>query len=42
VFVVPNWTWRSFEAEEDCFLFCASDRAAQQKLGFFREEFSNA
>lgn len=38
VFVLPNWTWRSFQAEEDCFLFCASDRAAQQKLGFFREE----
>ena len=38
VFVTPNWTWRSFEAEEDCFLFCTSDRAVQEKLGFWREE----
>ncbi len=38
VFVVPNWTDRSFEADDDCFLFCSSDRVAQEKLGFWREE----
>ena len=40
VLVVPNWCWRSFRAEEDggCFLFCCSDRAAQEKLGLWREE----
>jgi len=38
IFVVPNWTWRSFESEEGCFLFCSSDRVAQEKLGFWREE----
>lgn len=38
VFVTPNWTWRSFEAEEDCFLFCTSDRVVQEKLGIWREE----
>jgi len=37
VFVVPNWTYRSFEAETDCFLFCSSDRVAQEKLGLWRE-----
>ncbi len=38
VFIMPNWTWRSFEAEEDCFLFCTSDRVVQEKLGIWREE----
>ena len=38
VFVVPNWTWRQFEAAEDCFLFCCSDRVAQEKLGLWRDE----
>jgi len=38
VLAVPGWTWRSFEAEDDCFLFCFSDRVAQEKLGLFREE----
>jgi gentisate 1,2-dioxygenase len=38
VFVVPNWTWRHFEASSDCFLFCCSDRVAQEKLGLWREE----
>lgn len=38
VFVVPNWTWRSIEADENCFLFCSSDRVAQEKLGLWREE----
>jgi gentisate 1,2-dioxygenase len=38
IFVLPNWTWRSFRAEGDCFLFCSSDRVAQEKLGLWREE----
>ena len=38
IFVLPNWEWRSFEAETDCFLFCSSDRVAQEKLGLWREE----
>jgi gentisate 1,2-dioxygenase len=38
IFVVPNWTWRSFEADSDCFLFCSSDRVAQEKLGLWRDE----
>ena len=38
VFVLPNWTDRSFEAQTDCFLFCSSDRVAQEKLGLWREE----
>lgn len=38
VFVLPAWAWRSFKAEEDSFLFCVSDRVAQEKLGLFREQ----
>jgi gentisate 1,2-dioxygenase len=38
VLAVPGWTWRRFQADSDCFLFCFSDRAAQEKLGLFREE----
>ena len=38
VFVVPNWMWRSFEADEDCFLFCSSDRSIQQKMDVWRED----
>ncbi len=38
VMALPNWSWRSFEAKTDCFLFCASDRGVQEKLGYWREE----
>jgi gentisate 1,2-dioxygenase len=38
IFVAPNWTWRRFEASEDCFLFISSDRVVQEKLGLWREE----
>jgi gentisate 1,2-dioxygenase len=38
VVAVPGWAWRSFKASSDCVLFCFSDRAAQEKLGLFREE----
>jgi gentisate 1,2-dioxygenase len=37
VVAIPAWSWRSFKARDDCFLFCFSDRAAQEKLGLFRE-----
>ncbi|HTI67927.1 MAG TPA: gentisate 1,2-dioxygenase [Caulobacteraceae bacterium] len=38
VFVVPPWQIYSFAAEDDVVLFSYSDRAAQQALGFWREE----
>jgi gentisate 1,2-dioxygenase len=38
VVAIPNWTWRSFVAHEDTFLFCCSDRALQEKIGLWREE----
>ena len=38
IFVVPAWTWSSFEASEELVLFSLSDRTLQQHLGFWREE----
>ena len=38
IFVVPAWTWASFEPSEDLVLFSLSDRTLQQHLGFWREE----
>jgi len=38
VFVAPPWTSYHIETDEDCVLFVLSDRAAQEKLGFWREE----
>jgi gentisate 1,2-dioxygenase len=38
IFVVPAWTWHSFEASQDLVLFSLSDRTLQQHLGFWREE----
>jgi len=38
VIAVPGWSWRSFKPAEDCVVFCFSDRVAQEKLGYFREE----
>jgi gentisate 1,2-dioxygenase len=38
IHAIPGWTWRSFKANDDCFLFFFSDRVAQEKLGLFREE----
>ena len=35
---IPGWTWRSFRAETDAFLFFFSDRVVHEKLGFYREE----
>ena len=38
VFVVPNWTSAVLAADEDTMLFSFSDRAAQQRLGLWREQ----
>lgn len=38
VFVVPPWCRYRLEADEDCVLFSYSDRAAQEALGFWRED----
>jgi gentisate 1,2-dioxygenase len=37
-FVVPPWEPVRFEADDDCLLFSFSDRAAQEALGYFRDE----
>jgi gentisate 1,2-dioxygenase len=37
-FVVPPWEPYRFEADEDCFVFSYSDRAAQEALGYWREQ----
>jgi gentisate 1,2-dioxygenase len=38
VFVVPSWTPFRLESSLGCVLFSFSDRAAQEKLGFWHEE----
>ena len=38
VFVVPPWTPYHLTADKECVLFSLSDRAAQETLGFWREE----
>jgi len=38
VFVVPGWVPSSIEAAEDLVVFSFSDRVAQEKLGFCREQ----
>jgi len=38
VFVVPSWERYRFAAKTDCLIFSYSDRAAQEALGFWREE----
>ena len=38
IHAIPGWTWRSFKASDDAFLFFFSDRVAQEKLGLFRED----
>jgi gentisate 1,2-dioxygenase len=41
IFVVPNWTWHSFETSEDTVLFSYSDRAVLEKVGLWREQRGN-
>jgi salicylate hydroxylase len=38
VFVVPGWQLYTIRADDDLVLFSFSDRAAQDKLGWFRDE----
>ena len=38
VFVAPSWCDFAFHADEDCVIFSYSDRAAQEALGFHRDE----
>ena len=38
VFVVPSWEFHQLKAGSDCVLFSYSDRAAQEALGFWRED----
>jgi gentisate 1,2-dioxygenase len=38
VFVIPNWMTYTLRATEDLVIFSYSDRVAQEKLGFFREQ----
>jgi len=38
VFVVPSWERYRFAAKTDCVIFSYSDPAAQEALGFWREE----
>ena len=38
VFVVPSWEFYQLNADSDCVLFSYTDRAAQEALGFWREE----
>ena len=41
IFVAPSWAWVSHSPASDAVLFSFSDRAAQQKLGFWREDRGN-
>lgn len=38
IVVVPSWVPYQIEADSDAFIFSYSDRAAQEKLGFWREQ----
>ena len=38
VFVLPPWEPYRLEADDDCLLFSFSDRAAQELLGYWREQ----
>ncbi|WP_027579421.1 gentisate 1,2-dioxygenase [Bradyrhizobium sp. Ai1a-2] len=41
IFVIPNWTWTTLEADVDAVLFSYSDRAALEKLALLRQQRSN-
>ncbi len=38
IFVAPSWKWIVHQADDEAVLFSYSDRVAQQKLGFWREQ----
>ncbi len=42
IFVAPSWKWVTHEADDEAVLFSYSDRVAQQKLGFWREQRNNS
>jgi gentisate 1,2-dioxygenase len=41
IFVIPSWVRHHHEADGDAVLFSFSDRAAQMKLGLWREQRGN-
>jgi gentisate 1,2-dioxygenase len=38
IFVAPSWKWIEHETDTEAVVFSYSDRVAQQKLGFWREQ----
>ena len=38
IFVLPSWKFAVMRPETESVIFCASDQAAQTKLGLWREE----
>ena len=42
ILVAPSWQWVEHEADAEAVLFSYSDRVAQQKLGFWREQRGDA
>ncbi|MCP4392509.1 MAG: hypothetical protein GY802_29730 [Gammaproteobacteria bacterium] len=38
ILVAPSWKWIVHEADDETVSFSYSDRVAQQKLGFWREQ----
>jgi len=38
IFIAPSWKWVEHQADEEAVIFSYSDRVAQQKLGFWREQ----
>lgn len=42
IFVVPSWKWVSHEPDGEAVLFSFSDRAAQEKLGLWRQDRGNS
>jgi gentisate 1,2-dioxygenase len=41
IFVAPSWMFQEHVATSDAVIFSFSDRVAQEKLGFFREQKGN-
>jgi gentisate 1,2-dioxygenase len=41
IFVAPSWMFQEHTASSDAMIFSFSDRVAQEKLGFFREQKGN-
>jgi gentisate 1,2-dioxygenase len=41
IFVAPSWLFQEHSASSDAVIFSFSDRVAQEKLGYFREQKGN-